>query len=103
MTAPPGFDAPWQAQLYAVTRALEGEGLFTAAEWSDALGAALDEARADGPVDGGPGYWLAWMAALEGLLRQRSGIEAAEIAEKVTAWRAAYLSTPHGQPVRLDG
>ncbi|MGR3501514.1 nitrile hydratase accessory protein [Pseudaestuariivita sp.] len=98
----PGFDAPWQAQLYAVTQGLMARGVFDAATWSEALGAALEEARAHGPVDGGPQFWEAWQHALETLVTARTDVTGGELDQTAEAWRTAYLGTPHGMPVRLE-
>lgn len=98
----PGFDAPWQAQLYALTQGVQAQGLFSAVEWSDALGAALDAARVHGPVDGGDGFWGAWQSALESLVAARSDVTAKSVDTGAEAWRDAFLNTPHGSPVRLS-
>ena len=99
----PGFDLPWHAQVYALARACEAAGMFTSVDWSDALGAALADAReAGGAVDGGAGYWAAWQAALEGLIAARSDVSDDDLSQTAEAWRAAYLSTPHGAPVRIS-
>lgn len=97
----PGFELPWHAQAFALKSALETQGLFSAQEWSQALGAALAARRSDGPVDGGAGYWAAWQDALEALVAAKAGLDAASLDQVTEGWRHAYLATPHGQPVRL--
>jgi nitrile hydratase accessory protein len=45
---PPVFEEPWQAQAFALAVALNGRGIFSWAEWSRALGAAIETAGAHG-------------------------------------------------------
>ncbi|MCV2864889.1 nitrile hydratase accessory protein [Albidovulum sediminicola] len=97
------FDEPWQAQLFALTVALSEAGRFSWAEWTESFGATLKEHGRARPLDGQGDYWNAWLVTLEGLLA-RTGMAAREEADRFRAlWEAAYLSTPHGQPVRIAG
>lgn len=91
------FEEPWQAQLFALTVGLSEQGLFGWPDWTEAFGAVL--ARTG--TDGGESYWLAWLEALEGFLETRGLAEATALRDLKAAWEAAYLATPHGQPVRL--
>jgi nitrile hydratase accessory protein len=103
MTDPERFDEPWQAQLFALTVAMSEAGHFTWAEWAQAFGATLKDMGATRPLDGGADYYAAWLQTLEQVL-DRSGLAArADAAAMKTAWETAYLTTPHGQPVRLPG
>jgi nitrile hydratase accessory protein len=77
--------------------------VFTPAEWSDALGAAIRSAQAAGDPDLGDTYYQHWLAALESLCVARTGIQKAEIDECQSDWRRAYENTPHGQPVERPG
>jgi nitrile hydratase accessory protein len=86
------FEAPWQAQAFALTVALHAQGAFSWPEWSAALGRELA---------GGAAYYEAWLTALEGLVRAKGLSNGAELAERRTAWERAYLATPHGSPVEL--
>ncbi len=98
---PKAFDEPWQAQLFALTVALSDAGHFAWRDWTEAFGATLKAHGATRFLDGGEDYWRAWLETLETLLA-RSGDAARDEAETVrAAWEAAYLATPHGQPVRL--
>jgi nitrile hydratase accessory protein len=54
------FDAPWQAQVFAMTLALHARGAFSWPDWTRALGAQL----ALGAPDGSD-YWDCWVVALE--------------------------------------
>jgi nitrile hydratase accessory protein len=97
----PTFDEPWQAQVLALAFALADRGVFSAAQWSEALGAELRFAEAQGAPDDHATYYAAALAALERLLAANGGISAAALSARTEAWRRAYLHTPHGQPVEL--
>lgn len=91
------FAAPWQAQAFALTVALHQAGLFSWADWAQALGAELAGGAADGSD-----YWDRWLAALEGLVTARTGTPPGALADLADRWQAAARATPHGQPVTLD-
>lgn len=91
------FDAPWQAQAFAMTVALHEQGVFTWPEWT----AALSEALSGGGSEDA-GYYTCWLAALERLLDQKLGTTGAERDTLAGAWRRAAAATPHGQPIRLE-
>jgi nitrile hydratase accessory protein len=99
----PLFAEPWQADAFALVVALTDAGVFTAAEWSDALGAAIRSARAAGDPDLGDTYYHQWVEALERLLVTRAEIAKAAIDECQHDWQLAYENTPHGQPVERRG
>lgn len=62
----PVFAEPWQAQAFALTVHLHQSGVFTWAEWAQALAAQLA-----GVEDDGTHYYEHWLAALEGLVAER--------------------------------
>lgn len=97
----PVFDEPWQAQALALADTLVRNGLFSASEWSDALGAALREAEAGGATDDQETYYACVLKALELLVADHSDIDFSAMAGKRGDWERAYQSTPHGQPVEL--
>lgn len=97
----PAFDEPWQAQVMALAFELVERGVFTAVQWSEALGAELAARTAGGEADDPAGYYQAALAALESLLERAGGVPRAQLAERTEAWRRAYLATPHGEPVEL--
>ena len=99
----PVFAEPWQADAFAMVVALADAGVFTVAEWSDALGAAIRSARAAGDPDLGDTYYHHWVAALESLCVTRAEIVQAAIDECQNDWRRAYENTPHGQSVERRG
>ena len=97
----PAFEEPWQAQALALADAMVQAGHFSAADWADALGAALREAEAAGAPDTLGTYFTAVLTALERLAETRAGLTADTRAARRAAWEAAYRRTPHGQPVTL--
>ena len=97
----PVFREPWEAQAFAMTLALQERGLFTAAEWSAALGAEIKRAQAAGDPDTGETYYWHWMAALERLIAEK-GVTSHETLHRYReAWDHAADRTPHGQPIEL--
>jgi len=97
----PAFAEPWQAEVLALAFALSQEGMFSAAAWSETLGAELRRAEARGASDDHETYYAAALAALEHLVDAAGGIDADARSARIEAWRRAYLATPHGQPVEL--
>jgi nitrile hydratase accessory protein len=81
--------------------ALSEAGHFSWPAWTEAFGATLKRHGAARPLDGGADYFAAWLETLEALL-DRGGLAGREEAERMRArWERAYLTTPHGAPVRL--
>jgi nitrile hydratase accessory protein len=93
----PVFQEAWHAQTLAAAHALEQAGSFTKSEWAKALGASLRRAEAAGAPDTEETYYLAALEALECLAPMTDD----DLVARKKAWKAAYLSTPHGQPVTL--
>ena len=97
----PVFAEAWQAQALAIADTLVQNGVFTAGEWSDVLGAALQASAARGEADNQESYYACVLGALESLVASQCDIDLEAMASKRQDWEAAYLSTPHGQPVEL--
>ena len=97
----PVFAEPWHAEVLAVAFALTRDGIFSAGEWADALGAEIARATAAGTPDTETGYYGAALKALESLVSAKLPSTGVALAERIEAWRCAYLNTPHGQPVTL--
>lgn len=95
------FDEPWQAEVLAIADTLVQNGMFSASAWSDALGEALQQAQSNGASDNQETYYQCVLNALEGLVASHSEIDQQAMAGKRKDWEQAYLSTPHGQPVKL--
>lgn len=97
----PVFEDPWQAQVFALTVQLNEAGHIAWPDWTARFGAVLKSHGLSRDLDGGADYFNAWLEALEALLRDLGLAGAEEVAQLKSAWEAAYLATPHGQPVRL--
>jgi len=97
----PAFAEAWQAEALAIADTLVQNGLFSAGAWSAALGEALQQAASSGASDDQETYYCCVLSALEGLVAMHSAIDQQAMAGKRKDWEAAYLATPHGQPVKL--
>ncbi|MEM6275569.1 MAG: nitrile hydratase accessory protein [Pseudomonadota bacterium] len=91
------FDAPWQAQLFGLTVALNETGAFAWRDWAARFGAQLEGVS----ETGNEAYYRAWLRAFEGFLVETGAATAAEVADLTAAWHAAAHATPHGQPIVL--
>ncbi len=98
MTAPrpdAPFAEPWQAQVFAMTVALNEAGQFTWPEWAAEFGPRVQQAEPDA-------YWRIWSEALVALLDRRGIAGAGEVAALTQRWQAAARATPHGTPILLS-
>lgn len=98
----PLFAEAWHADALALASVLTKIGVFSAAEWSVALGAAVRLSEARGEPDDEQHYYEAVLAALESLIVRSLPDVGSAIGPRVEQWRRAYLNTPHGQPVELQ-
>lgn len=99
----PVFNAPWEAQAFAMTLALHEGGLFTWTEWAEALATQISAAQAAGDPDTGETYYRHWLAALEHLVAHKGASSGDELERYRHAWDHAADRTPHGQPIELRG
>lgn len=88
------FDEPWQAQLFALTVALNEAGHFTWSDWTAVFGPLIQHADAGS-------YWNIWSDALIALLEQSGIADAQEVQTLTERWQAAARATPHGTPIEL--
>jgi nitrile hydratase accessory protein len=98
----PVFREPWEAQAFAMTLALHERGLFTWAEWAQALSGEIGRAQGEGDCDDGSTYYRHWLAAVERLVREKGIAGADTLAARRDAWDRAAHATPHGQPILLE-
>jgi nitrile hydratase accessory protein len=98
----PVFDAPWQAQAFALVLALHERGAFGWTTWTQALSEAIRAAQERGDPDDGSTYWQHWLEALQAMVLSRGLGSAAELHALEHAWEAAAERTPHGQPIELS-
>jgi nitrile hydratase accessory protein len=95
------FNAPWQAEAFALAVSLSERGVFTWAEWAATLGDEIKKAQAAGDPDTGATYYHHWLAALERILAEKGVTSAAQLARTRDAWERACARTPHGVPIEL--
>ncbi|KMY85495.1 4'-phosphopantetheinyl transferase [Candidatus Paraburkholderia calva] len=98
----PVFQAPWQAQAFAMTLALHARGVFTWTEWAHALSEAIRDAQAAGDPDHGDTYYAHWLDALERICTAKGCTSADSLVHRRIEWYEAARCTPHGQPILLD-
>lgn len=89
------FETPWQAQLFALTLALNEAGHFNWTEWSAVFGPRVTGVPAER-------YWEVWSEALVALLEARGIADAETVAALQAQWQTAARNTPHGTPITLE-
>lgn len=97
----PVFQAPWEAQAFALVLSLYDKGLFTWPEWAAALATEIGRAQAAGDPDTGATYYRHWLSALEKLVTAKKVTTPEVLARYHRAWDAAAERTPHGVPIEL--
>jgi len=101
--APPAaFEAPWHGQVFALAVSLSEAGYFTWPEWTALFSDSLADLRVDHALDGADDYYIAWVSALERMMRQKDIIQPAMLREMKALWTEAFMRTPHGKPVIPD-
>jgi len=98
----PVFSEPWQAELFAITQVLVSKGCFTWSDWTDHFTDAVKTADKSDKLFDGSAYYNVWLSALEGFLVSRCLADIKSLGELKDRWVKAYISTPHGEPVKLD-
>ena len=89
------FEEPWQAQIFAMTVALNEAGHFTWSEWTALFGPRVQKS-------GAAEYWRLWSEAFVAMLDMK-GIAGADEVKALTArWQEAARATPHGTPILLS-
>lgn len=97
----PVFQEPWEAQAFAMAVALHAKGLFTWAEWAEALAKEIKSAQDAGDPDRGDTYYHHWLNALERMVVAKGLTDPSALNKMRDAWDTAARSTPHGQPIEL--
>ena len=87
----PVFKEPWQAQAFAMAVTLSEAGLFSWQEWSSELSASIQSQQKKGDPDDGETYYLHWLETLEKMLSRKNLIEHADLLQRITEWKEAYL------------
>ncbi|WP_170421998.1 nitrile hydratase accessory protein [Ruegeria arenilitoris] len=99
----PVFAEPWHAQVFAVTVALNEAGRFDWSDWAARFSATLKRNGVHRELNSGDDYFNAWLETLEALLVEQGSAAPGDVSQLRDKWEEAYLTTPHGQPVRLAG
>ena len=98
----PVFNAPWEAEAFALALALHERGLFDWNEWAATLGQEIKKAQAAGDPDTGETYYRHWLATLERIVADKGLADAGVLARTRDAWERACARTPHGTPIALQ-
>lgn len=98
----PVFNAPWEAQAFAMALALHERGVFTWNEWAATLAEVIAEVKARGEPDTGERYYEHWLVALERLARLKGLVTHEGLQARRDAWDRAARATPHGHPIELQ-
>jgi len=97
----PVFNAPWEAQTFALTLALHERGEFSWKEWAQTLADVIREVQHRGEADTGEHYYRHWQTALERIATRKGLVSDALLQQRRRQWSEAALKTPHGQPIEL--
>jgi len=97
----PVFDAPWQAQAFALTVQLSQAGHFSWSQWADMFGAEIAAATKQGRGSGNENYYLCWLAALEKILADTQILSIDQQLNRKEEWRQANSHTDFGKPIEL--
>lgn len=98
-TGGPVFNAPWEAQAFAMTLALHERGEFSWKEWAQTLADVIGEVRQRGESDTGERHW---QTALERIAARKGLVSDALLLQRRQQWDEAARRTPHGQPIELN-
>lgn len=99
--AEPVFNAPWEAQAFAMTLALYERGVFTWTEWAECLSQAIRDASSAGDPDRGDTYYAHWLTALERISTNKGLVTSGLLLQRRNEWDEAARETPHGRPIEL--
>jgi len=97
----PVFAEPWEAHAFAIAVKLAEKGLLKWSDWTDTLAEEIKKGGKLGQSDFGDTYYQFWLSALETILLEKNILKKSDLKSTMEQWRRAYLSTPHGIPVKL--
>jgi nitrile hydratase accessory protein len=95
------FDAPWQAQAFALVVRLSKTGYFSWDEWVRVFSREIARSPSRAGESANDAYYRQWLDALEEIVVKKRLLAPGDAQERASAWRVAYVNTPHGQPVEL--
>ncbi len=97
----PVFAAPWQAQLFALTTALNEAGHFAWKDWAAHFGAELAKTPQVSGQSVPDHYFGCWLTAFETFVQLRGLAGPGQLGDLQRRWDAAARSTPHGEPITI--
>ena len=94
------FEKPWHGQIFAITVSLSENKVF---EWSEFSKALSDQIKIDKTEkqNGSDDYFFSWIKALENLIIKKDIVDQSNLNITKQKWKDAFLTTQHGQPVKL--
>ena len=95
------FEAPWQAKAFALALHLSERGLFTWPEWTQRFAEVARQNGGLADVSEADAYWRNWVLTLERIMAEKGHGAPDQLDRLAAAWREAFETTPHGQPVEL--
>ena len=96
------FQNPWHSQLFAITVQLSETGNFSWKEFVQFFGKSLNESRLElNDLDCNDDYFKCWLIALEEIIISKKLGNSNILSLLKKDWTDAYLSTPHGMPVKI--
>lgn len=95
------FDEPWQAEAFATAVQLSRAGMFSWSEWVSTFSKTIASQPQRDDESVGDAYYRQWMSTLEIFLGSVLCLSGETVGARQALWHAAYLATPHGQPVAL--
>lgn len=99
----PVFNAPWEAEVFALCLSLYEQGQFTWKEWAEALSSTIVQAQKAGDPDLGDTYYLHWLKTLERIVVEKKLGNAQQLGQLYNSWATAASTTKHGDPIELPG
>jgi len=97
----PVFAEPWQAQAFALVVRLSKTGYFGWDEWVRVFSREIARSPSRAGESENDAYYRQWLDALEEIIVKRGLLAPGDAQARASAWRVAYVNTPHGQPVEL--
>jgi nitrile hydratase accessory protein len=106
----PVFDAPWQAEAFALTVALNEAGHLEWSEWAQYLSQALRDAGQsdESPLaiahdsEGNEAYYQAWLVALERVVREKDWVGPLQLGARREAIRAYINVADNASTLRVN-
>ena len=95
------FSDPWQGQLFAITVYLSEQGNFSWGEFVKEFGETLKKKKVFKTFSPNQEYYCCWLKALEELIINKNLGSSKKLYSLKNKWEKAFLSTPHGSPVKI--